>query len=184
MGMSYIAHLVQRAYNDEPEIHALDLYNLVNGHPPVTSTDLNRLPTKQLAEYGLVLKGPDDGLEVITTEGKKRIKGQVRELEQQIKELQEIGNLDEVYQLRETKEALEDHLALSYGASGRARKVGSKNEQMRQTVSKNIGNAIAHINKENAKNLAAYLKDRCKSGNFFSFRKDPLIHWIIVHQDR
>jgi hypothetical protein len=179
MGMNYIAHLIKRAYDDEPEIYAAELSYLVNGRPLVTSSSLDRLSTEQLEDCGLKVKGPGDGLEVMTPEGKAWIKGQIKELEQQIEEFEEVGNMDEVYRLRGEKEAIEDHIAKSSGLAGGARKVTDQEKRFRQAVSKAIGNALAHMQKNDGGKLAVYLKDHCILGNFCSFRKDPSTHWLI-----
>jgi hypothetical protein len=182
LGMRYIAHLIQQAYNDEPDILAADLYYLVHGRPLVTKTIADRLQHEHLEESELDIKGLGDGLEIMTPEEKGWIRGKVRELEQQIEEAVEDGNLEEAYRLREEKEAIEDNIAKASGFRGRTRKVGDPNKRFRQAVSKCIKSALTHMQEEDAGELAAYLKDHCKLGTFCSFRKDPSIDWQIVQK--
>ena len=182
LGMRYIVCLIQRAYHDEPEILAAGLYYLVQGHPPVTRTALDKLTVDQLEDLGLSVADLGDGMDVITTEGKERVKGQIKELDLQIRESEEDGNMDEVFLLREKKEAIEDYIKKASGLGGRGRKGANPTKRARQAVSKSIKNTLANMQKKDGVELAAYIKDHCKLGHSCSFRKDTSIPWQIVQK--
>ena len=178
--MKYMTHLIQRAYNDEPEIHVSDLYYLVHKKPAVKNTVLSRMTSEQLSELGLEVSGLGDGLDLMTPEGKQWAVSQVKELEAFIEESEETGNTSEALQLREKKEALEDHVKKAIGLAGRTRKASDPNERARKSVSKNIGNVLDRLGRKEGDELAVYLDDHVATGLFCSFRKDPNISWKIV----
>lgn len=179
-GIGYIAQLLRRAYDDEDKIQASELFYLVHGYQSVQKTALTRLSTVELAEIGLEVTGLGDGLDIISPEGKQWIRAQREQLSQQMEEATECGDVEEASRCRRQKEELEEYLAKACGLMGRDRKVGDPVEKVRQLVSKNINNALAGMKKKGAKDLADYLRGRCKLGVQCSFVKDDACDWQVT----
>ena len=182
IGMQYIIYLIQRAYNDEQEIHVSNLYYLVHKKPAVQDTVLSGMTREQLSELGLDVSDLGEGLDLMTPEGKQWAGRQVKELRRLMEEAEEDGNTSEAFRLRTSKEALEDHLQKAFGLSGRVRKGSDPNERMRKTVSKAIANTLEKLGKKDGDEFAIYLDDHLGTGLFFSFRKDPNIFWRIMEK--
>ena len=180
--MQYITHLIQRAYNDEQEIHVSDLYYLVHKKPVVKETVLSRMSSEQLSELGLNVSGLGEGLDLMTPEGKQWAGSQVKDLKELIEEAEEVGNTREALRLRASKEALEDHIQKAFGLSGRTRKGFDPNEKMRKSVSKAMENTLVKLGKKDGDGLAIYLDDHLDKGLLCSFRKDPNISWKIMEK--
>ncbi len=180
VGMQYITHLIQRAYDDEPEIHVSDLFYLVHKKPPIQDTSLNRMSREQLSELGLDVSGLGEGLDFMTQEGKQWVRRQVSELERFMEEAEAEGNTNEALRLREVKENLEDHIQKTLGLSGKVRKSSDPNERMRKAVSKSIRHTLKKLGGSDGDELAIYLHDHLDTGLFCSFRKDPNISWKII----
>ncbi len=182
VGMRYITLLIERAYNDETEIHVVDLLYLVKGRPNEKNPELSRMTKEQLSEIGFDVTGLDVGLDVITPEGKERVKKLVQQLERQIEDAEEYGHTAEALRLREKKEALEDYIQKALGLGGRRRKVSDSNEKARKSVSKAIDNTLIRMGKNEEDQLAVYLDAHLDKGLFCSFRKDPNIFWKIMEK--
>jgi hypothetical protein len=182
LGIRYIAHLIQRAHNDEPEIHVAELFYLVKGRPAVKNTELSKLTKEQLSETGFDLADLGNGLDLLTPKGKQRAISQVQQLSKQIEEAKKYEHTEEAHRLREQKEALEDYIGKAHGLSGRTRKASDPNETMRKAVSKAIAYALGRMGKEEGDELAIYLDGHLEKGLFCSFRKDPRISWKIMEK--
>jgi len=180
-GMQYIIHLIQRAYDDEKEIHISDLYYLVQKRPAVQYTVLSRMTEEQISELGIEVSGLGEGLDLMTPEGKEWAIRKINELRIRIENAYEDGKDTKAQELRETKEALEDHMKKALGFSNRHRKSLDPNERIRKSVSKAISYALGKLGKNDdpPDELALYLDGHLKISSFCSFRKDPKISWKI-----
>ena len=140
VGIQYITHLIQRAYNQKKtqEIHVSDLYYLVNKMPAVEETHLSKMSREQLSEMGLDVSELGEGLDLMTPEGKKWADDQLKELRYLIEEAEKTGNTAEALRVRKIKEQLEDYVQKAVGLFGRVRKSADLNEKMRKSVSKTI----------------------------------------------
>jgi len=180
VGIRYIICLIERAYNDEPEIHVSELYYLVHGRPISKNTELNRLSKKKLSEIGLDVSGLAEGLDVMTPDGIEWCREQRRQLDEQMEEAEKIGQIMEVQDLRDKKEALEDYVKKALGLSRRVRKASDENERTRKSVSKAIESALVRMGKNEGDELATYIDDHLVKGLFCSFRKDQNNFWKII----
>ena len=180
MGMQYITHLIRRAYTDEPEIHVSDLFYLVKGRPAIEGTELNRLTKDQIAEYDLDVTGLEQGVDMMTPEGKQWVIKQVQQLAKEIDKANMNGSTQDALRLREIKEELEEHIKKAHGISGRVRVVSDLNENIRKSISKAIEHVLVNMGKKDEDQLAMYLDDHLNKGFFCSFRKDPNISWKIL----
>jgi hypothetical protein len=180
IGMQYITHLIQRAYDDEPEIHVFDLYYLVHKKPAIQDNTLSRMTREQLIELGLDVTDIGEGLDLMTPEGGKWAGDQIRELKSLMEKAEVEGNASEALQIRASKEALEDHVKKAFGLSGRVRKSSDPIDRVRKSVSKAIENTLVKIGKSKGDELAIYLDDHLNKGISCSFRKDPNITWKIM----
>jgi len=182
IGLQYITHLIQRAYNDEPEIHVSDLFYLVHKKPAVKETPFSKMSREQLADLGLDVSGLGEGLDIMTPEGKKRAVSQIHELESLMEEAEGMGNTGEALQIRESKEALEDYVKKAHGLFGRKRKSSDPTEKTRKSVSKAVYSALDKLGrKEDPPDVfALYLNDHLNMSFCCSFRKDPDIPWKIM----
>ncbi len=182
VGMQYITHLIQRAHNDEPEIHVSDLFYHVQKKPAVKETYLSNMSSEQVSELGLDVSGLGEGLDLMTPEGKQWAWSKIKELEALIEEVEETGNTREALKLRENKEALEEHIDKAHGLSGRARKSSDPNEKVRKSVSKAVGYVLNKLGRKDdpPDEFALYLNDHLNTSFFCSFRKDPKISWKII----
>ena len=179
VGMQYIAHLIQRSYNDEPPIHVKELFYLVSGKPPTEYTKLNEMTKKELEKIGLDVKNLGDAGDLMTPEGKKWARTQLYELNKSIAEAENEGQVGEILRLREVKEDLEDYVNKAYGLRGRTRKASDSDERIRKTVTQEIIRTLNRIGKKDGDELAMYLDNHLKRGIFCSFQKDPKIDWKI-----
>lgn len=180
LGMQYVAILIERAYNDDPDIHVAELFYLVKGRPAVENSGLSRLSKMELENIGLDVSDFGEGLDLMTPKGKEWILNKKQWLIKEIKQANEFGNVKEAEKLMESKEAIEDYLKNIFSISGQVRKVSDPNEKIRKLVSKNIVNALIRMGKKDGDDLALYLSDHLSKGLFCSFRKDPNISWKIL----
>lgn len=181
VGMHYIAHLISRAYNDQPEIHALELFYLVNGRPPAEKTSLEGLNAEQLEEQGLAATGLGSGIEVMTPEEMAWMKEKLQGLGQEMAEAEECGDHAELLRLREEKEKTLEFIKKGYGLSGKGRTVGDTNKRVGQSVSTAMRKLLKRMEKENStRTLAQYLDRHLSTGQFCSFRKDEEKEWKVI----
>lgn len=182
IGMQYITHLIERSYNDEPDIHVSDLYYLVHKRPAAEETYLTNMTREQMSELGLNLSDFKEGLDVLTPEGKKWAAQKDSELNEQIIDAQERGDTKEALRLRETKEALKDYVKKALGFGGRHRTYADPNDRMRKSIQKAIRYVLDKLGiKDDTPNeFAVYLKNHITTAFICSFRKDPNISWRIM----
>ena len=179
-GMTYIAHLISRAYDNEPEILSQQLYYLVNGFPVAEQgSEYERLTAEEQKQRGISYQGqPGPGLEVMTPDGRKHAKILLLEYEQKIDEAEGRGDPEEVLSLREEKEQLKEYLANSKGLAGRERKVHDDHEKARQAVEGAIRRTLQSMEKK-GNPLAVYLDQHLKKGLYCSFIRDPDVEWQV-----
>ena len=180
IGVKYIACLVERAYYDEPEIHVSDLVNLVKGNSLSSNKMEYRLTKEQFAEMGIDVVGMEKGLDIMTPEGRKFALDQVKQIAEQIIELEDLGLEKEALNLRNQKEGLEDHVKKSYGLFDEPRKTSDKGDTYRKRISKAVSNALKKMGIAEGDKLAVYLNDHLDMGFFCSFRKDSNITWEVI----
>ena len=113
-------------------------------------------------------------------EGRKFALDQVRQIAEQIVELEGLGMEMEALKLRDQKEALEDHVKKSYGLFGRSRKTSDQNENLRKRIPKAVSNTLKKMGLEEGEELAVYFDGHLKKGFFCSFRKDPDTIWKVI----
>jgi hypothetical protein len=180
LGMQYITALMQRAYEDQPEIHVAELFYLIKGRPAAEDFGLSRLSKKELEKIGLDVIDFEEGLDLVTPEGKKWSYEKSKELIKKIDRAKDFGNVQEAEKLMKIKEDFEDYLIKAYSLSRKVRKVSDPNEKVRKSVSKAIYNALEGMGLKDGDNLALYLNDHLSMGLFCSFRKDTNISWKII----
>jgi hypothetical protein len=180
LGMKYITVLMQRAYDDQPEIHVAELFYLVKGRPAAENTVLSNLPKEQLEKMGLNINDFEKGLDLANPEGKKWLLKQKQDLIKEINQAEDFGNVKEAENLKEKLENLDTFLKKVFSLSGRMRKSSDPNEKVRKSVSKTIYKALERMGLKDGDNLALYLNDHLSKGLFCSFRKDTNISWKII----
>jgi len=181
-GMNYIAILIENAYrHDTPDaIPATTLYYQVHGTPTVVNEgQATGLSAKGLAD-GFRVGGADEGLDVITPEGIRRMRQQLRQLAQEQQEAEEEGAREEALRVRQEREALEDSLRKAITPSGRSKQTGGQSANLRKNIGGAIAYALAAMEKKKGEDLAQYLKARIKLGSNLSFLRDPEREWKII----
>mgnify|MGYP000146648461 CR=1 FL=1 len=135
-GMRYINYLIQ---NQSKEVHVQVLERMVN--PPdmdFLSSELSSMTNQQLEQQGLGISNLSNTFELIDEKGKTNLKLHLEQLNDQISEATEFGEIEKVEMLEQEKEQIISQLSASLGLAGKPRKENSPTEQTR----KNITNCI------------------------------------------
>jgi hypothetical protein len=188
LGLIYIQRLLQ---HPGEEFSALDL--LITGTTSGETRDDGSSRVASLREeQNLVVGRPGDLGPILDEQAKRDYRRRVAELNAELDELRERGNLNQLsdkdYRRRaeiETElEALSRQLAQAIGIFGRDRRSGSAAERARLNVTRAIRSAIQRISERNAA-LGELLGSCIKTGSFCSYfpNAQSPVEWEFTIED-
>jgi len=143
------------------EVHALEL---AGGELAGSATMLATSRATSL-RYGDV--GP-----IIDHRAKAEYRARLHELDEEIDEAKDRGDIGRAERAEEEKLALVRHLASALGLGGRDRKLPSPGERARVNVTRTIRAAIKNIERSHPA-LGGHLRASIRTGTFCSYRPDP-----------
>jgi tetratricopeptide (TPR) repeat protein len=145
------------------EFHALDLTAAETGTSAETTT--------AAASEGLGF-GPGDAGEVLDQQAKAAYKRRLMELEEEIEEAEEFGDVERAARGKEERDFLAQELASAMGIGGRSRVAASAAERARLNVTRAIRSALLRIG-EHSPVLSQHLEATTRTGTFCSYTPDP-----------
>jgi len=140
-GLGMLAQLVQR---EGQEIHVLDL----SGSDRAISAG--------------------DAGPALDPEARKQYRARIGDLEEQLEEARELGDVGQADSLQTELDFLTRELSRAFGVGGRERRPGSAAERARVNVRRRIKDAIERIAEQNAE-LGAYLENTVKTGSYCKY---------------
>jgi tetratricopeptide (TPR) repeat protein len=141
------------------EFHALDL-----------------MSAESTRQRGGGISGEGDTGEVIDEFARDSYKRRLIELESEIGEADESGDIVRVEQLQLEKDAILAELSAAYGLGGRARKTGSAAERARSAVTQRIRDAISRIEAIHSE-LGRHLDRSVRTGTYCSYDPETPVDW-------
>ena len=117
------------------------------------------------------------GEKVFDTRARLEYKKRILELQSELAEAEQTGNLLHTESLQEEYDQLVEHLSQSLGLKGRVRERGNPVEKARSAVTWRIRNAIARIEQAHPE-LGAHLSNAIKTGTLCSYQPDRATHLI------
>jgi hypothetical protein len=115
---------------------------------------------------------------LIDSEARKALRRNVRELQEEMRDAEEIGDDDRVEKTRREIEQIEDYVRTNTGLGGRARRSRSPNDRAREAVTKAIRSAIRRMEPHHP-TLAAHLSLTIRTGRNCSYRPNEPIPWRL-----
>lgn len=169
-GLHHIHRLLQAPGR---EVHCLEL-----------STELAPAPAS--ASYGdasLSVEGATE--EILDLQARTAYKQRLLDLEIDIQEAEEFGDLEKASSLREEMEKITLQLTAALGLGGRSRRAASMTEKARVSATRAIRAATKRMSAYDEK-FADYMDSHIQTGTFSSYRKDPAaqLHWILFPEGR
>lgn len=119
-----------------------------------------------------------DAASTLDQKAKLQYQERIRDLQEEIREAEEMNNQGLVSSLNDEYEKLIEHLSHSLGLAGKARQVGSSVEKARSAVTWRIRSTIKKIEKLHP-DLAKHLSKSIKTGTFCSYNPEIQIKWTI-----
>jgi len=180
IGIRYIAYLIQ---NQGKEVHVSDLYYAIN--PPdanAINTTHSSMTAEQLGGMGLSISDLGDAGDVLAPEGKRRIEQGIRQLQHQIDETIEFGDIEKQEMLEKKQDELVEYIQSVTGKGGRSRKAASNHTRRVDAVSKAIRTAIKKIHDLHPR-LGNHLQ--CiHLGTHYIYKPDPHTNWEPISFSR
>lgn len=129
-------------------------------------------PAAAVAANELVMDGLYVGFPVLDARAKAEYKRRIDDLRQDLKQAEQLNDLQRKTAVQNELQAIVDHLASSVGLGNRDRKASAAAERARSAVTKCIKRAVQEIGK--AIPLLGYrLAASIKTGYFCSYLPDP-----------
>jgi hypothetical protein len=176
VGLAYIASLLRTPGKDRL---AADLVAELN---PATPSPVLRvyagMSREQLMGEGLSIGGLNDNGELIDGQARRSLNEARAELQKELDEAEADNDIERQSQLREQIDWLETYLAGGVGLTGRARKAGDPNENIRRAVSNAIDRSLKRI-EEKDPTLGHHLRRAIRKGVVCSYTPDQLIEWDL-----
>ncbi len=166
LGLRYLARLLR---HPGAEFHAAELLACdaaASAGPP----DPGAQPEAQRG--GLQPPVSTDAGEHLDRRAASEYRRQLRELEGELQEVQDLNDLGRVAKIRSEMEFLTAELGRALGLGGRSRRAGSSAERARVSVTRAIQRAIEAVTKR-SDSLGPLLQTTIHTGNFCSYRPDP-----------
>jgi len=175
-GLVYIATLLEQP---EREAHVFELNQAANGaQSDMTDPMLSNMSGETLESIGLSVGDLGDAGEVMTPEGKQRLRLAIQQFDDQIADAEEVGLSDEADRLKEQKTLVFEHLASSMGLGGRTRKSASTVEKARKAVTQAIQRSIRSFEKTHPP-LNTHLANTITTGTTCIYRPEKLTPWLL-----
>lgn len=167
-----------------------DLWEIAYGAQSVHLPDM-----KGLHDLALLLSRPGEGFHcldlagrsgeedagepVMDERGRAKIKARLRELQEDLAEAEDRGDIGRAEQLRTEMERLLGALSSALGLGGRNRRIGDQAERARSAVTWRIRHAIGKIAAVHPE-FGRHLKNAVKTGVFCSYEPERPCHWRVT----
>lgn len=176
LGMHYIAYLIRD--QGTPTLVS-DLYYAINP-PEAGTTDPvhSSMSEAQLGEMGLSVGDLGHAGDALTPDGKKRLKAEIRKIQDQIDDAAELGDQEKQAGLEARQEEILRHITTQSGLGGRTRKASSAIEKIRTSVTKRIKADIKKITKT-APDLGSHLDQAIHTGTHCQYSPHPHVDWLF-----
>jgi hypothetical protein len=165
-GLHYLAKLLAHPGR---EFHALELLAVETASSDQVRAGLHSHDTDR---PGMHTRDIGDAGEVLDARAKSDYRRRLRELDEELEEARELGDLGRVERLSEELEALARHLAGAVGLGGRDRRAGSAAERARLNVTRAVKTVLDKL-PESSPRLADHLQRSVRTGTFCSYSPDP-----------
>jgi tetratricopeptide (TPR) repeat protein len=172
-GLGYIAHLLR---HPAAEFHVLDLMGGIAGQGE--EDEANQLArgsprgAEDLERAGIHIGGLGDAGEMLDDQAKVTYRRRLSELQEELEEAKERGNVERAERAEEEIDALTRELSRAVGLGGRSRRAASASERARQSVTKTVKAVLGRIAQSDA--TLGNIFSRCiKTGIFCSYQPDP-----------
>ncbi|MEM8488976.1 MAG: hypothetical protein AAF564_25750 [Bacteroidota bacterium] len=120
----------------------------------------------------------EDKIAAIDATSKRSYQARISQLQEQIEDATELGNIERVHVLTEEYEQVTDHLLSALGLAGKIREVGSPAEKARSAVTWRIRSAIKKITASHPK-LGRHLSNSIQTGTYCSYTPERLTTWEL-----
>jgi tetratricopeptide (TPR) repeat protein len=171
-GLGYLAHLLR---HPSTEFHVLDLAGGIAGQRDEDDAghSANRLPhaDDDLEKAGIHVGSLGDAGEMLDDQAKVAYRRRLSELQEELDEAKQAGNVESAEQAEEEIEALAKELSRAVGLGGRNRKAASASERARQSITKTIKAVLERIAESDAA-LGEILSRCIQTGTFCSYEPD------------
>ena len=172
-GLGYIAHLLR---HPGEEFHVLDLAGGIAGQrdDDEDAQSARALPRggEDLEKAGIHIGSLGDAGEMLDEQAKSAYRRRLSDLQEELQEAKDRGNVERAEQAEQEIEALTKELARAVGLSGRNRRAMSSSERARRSVAKTIKSVLERIVQSDTA-LGEILLRCIKTGNFCSYQPDP-----------
>ncbi len=164
-GFHYVAHLLG---HPGEEIRALDLAALSGG---AVEEAVDTESAEDLSRTAVVAGDLGHAGEMLDAQAKADYQRRLTELEDELEEARELGNLERVAKAEDEKEALAHEIRRAVGLGGRDRRAASSAERARVAVTRAIRLALERIS-EQSPDLGRLLSTTIKTGAICSYIPD------------
>ncbi len=172
-GLGYLAHLLR---HPSVEFHVLDLAGGIASQREEDETiaSAHGLPrgAEDLEKTGIHIASLGDAGEMLDEQAKSAYRRRLSELQEELEESKELGNVERAEQTEQEIDALTSELSRAVGLGGRNRRAASASERARQSITKTIKAVLDRIAQSDA-TLGSILSRCIKTGTFCSYLPDP-----------
>lgn len=121
----------------------------------------------------------DTGEAVLDERARAQVKARLRELQEDLAEAEDLGDIGRAEKLRTEMDRLLEALSSALGLGGRNRRLGDQAERARSAVAWRIRHAIGKIAAAHPE-LGRHLKNAVKTGTYCSYEPERACHWQIA----
>ncbi len=172
-GIRYIEYLIR---NKGKEVHVSELFYAINPTDATHSNEsLSDMSEEQLVEEGFSLGGLGNSFELTDEKTIAALKLYIEQLDDQIEEAKEYGEIEKKEQLEAKKDHIVARLRADTGLGGKSRQSNSAIERTRKSVEKRIHTDIKKLQKDFPE-FADHLQ-AIKTGTYCQYKPVPEIFW-------
>jgi hypothetical protein len=175
-GLRYIAYLLRHPGREFP---VLDLVAAIEGTRQQCEAGWHAgMTEEQLAEDGLALSEGNRSEPLLDPQAKNEYQTRIQELQEEIDEAERNNDLERAANLKEEQGSIIEQLRSASGLGGRERRTPSPAERARVNVTKLVGSALGHIEKQHEA-LGRHLRNAIRTGAFCSYSPDAPTDWVL-----
>jgi hypothetical protein len=175
-GFRYTAYLLRHPGR---EFHVVDLVAAVEGTRQQSETGAyTGMTSEQLAECGLAVSEGKHSEFLLDAQARIEYQTRIRELQEEIDEAERNNNSELAANLKEERDSILDQLLAASGLGGRDRRTSSPAERARINVTKQVGKALARIEKQHEA-LGRHLRNAIRTGAFCSYSPETPTDWVL-----
>lgn len=175
-GLRYIAHLLRLP---EQKIDVMELFAEFEKIPAVEQGEIYRgMGQEQLADEGLRNFPLAGNEQIIDHRAMAEYKQKFLELEEDIREAENLNQVDRAEALKAEKEFLIKQIGAASGLRGRIRSIPGRKEKIRKSVTNRINDSLKKI-QERHPALGHHLRISIKKGSSCSYFPEKPTHWEV-----